>query len=190
MIINRHHPRRRRSLAPYLILSGGYVLLLALLRLCGVEGQHNVTRPAAAQGQTTAAQPLPTDPWQRYCATVDRSKLRLWERQWLDRTPRRVAKVWTTNYGPWDPQRYKGDDYHIASNVLPKGTVVWLTADQKIKVVTNRGANWNDKWAQAAKWKGKPKPVCEFWIDRFTFAARHDNDSQTLYVLGRAPWPH
>lgn len=182
MIINRHHPRRRRSLAPYLILLGGYVLLLVLLRLCGVEGQQTVLRSADAQVQPAHAQALPSDPWQRYCATVDRSKLRQWERQWLDRTPSRVAKVWTTNYGPWDPQQYAGDDYHIACNVLPKGTVVWLSRDQAIKVVTNRGSSRNDR---VARNRG-----AAFWIDRFTFTARHDNHSQTLYVLGRAPWPH
>ena len=184
MMITRHTPyhRPRRSLAPYLILLGGYVLLLALLRICGVEGQHNVTRPAAAQGQTAAAQPLPTDPWQRYCATVDRSKLRVWERQWLDRTPSRTVTVWTTNYGPWDPQRYAGDDYHIACNQLPKGTVVYLSRDRQIKVVTNRGARKNDT---VARGRG-----AAYWIDRWTATARHDNHNQTLYVLGRAPWPH
>ena len=177
MMIHRHQPRRRRSLAPYLILLGGYVLLLVLLRLCGVEGQQTVLRPADAQSVAPA-----TDAWTQYCATVDRSQLRKWERQWLDRTPRRVAKVWTTNYGPWDPQQYGGDDYHIACNVLPRGAVVWLSRDQAIKVVTNRGASKNDR---VARNRG-----ASFWIDRWTATARHDNHSQTLYVLGRAPWPH
>ena len=137
---------------------------------------------------------LPTA-WIQWCSTVDRSKLARWERQWLDRTPQRSALVWVTNYGPWDPQHYRGASWHIAANpkYLKPGTVVFM--DGRLKVVTNRGASSNDTWAQSPYTVGSdgrrhPKPVCEFWIDRWTAHRRGDNAAQRVWVIGRAPWRH
>jgi hypothetical protein len=121
-------------------------------------------------------------------------KLRPWERQWAKRMAAgqvgRSAKVWVTNYGPWEG--FHGADWHIAANprYLKPGTVVWLAADRRLKVVTNRGASWNDTWAQAPEWNGKKKPVCAFWIDRFTFKRRDDNAAQRVWIVGRATWRH
>jgi hypothetical protein len=135
-----------------------------------------------------AADPTQT-PWQKWCASVDRSHLARWERQWLDRKPQRVATVFVTNYGPWEG--FGGDTYHIASNVLPKGTVVWLSQDRCPKVVTNRGASSNDAWAQADhNPDGSPKQPAEFWVDRWTAKRRGDNGNQRAWIVGRAPWRH
>ena len=120
--------------------------------------------------------------WQWWCATVDRAKLAPWERQWLGRKPLRVAKVWVTNYGPWEG--YRGAPWHIAANPahLKPGTVVWLESDRCLKVVTNRGASSNDAWAR--------RQGAEFWIDRWTQTRRGDNATQRAWIIGRAPWRH
>jgi len=133
--------------------------------------------PALVQGDGGNA-------WEAWCATVDRSKLARWERQWLDRKPQAVHTVWRTFYGPWDSGRYKGAPWHIAANpaYLKPGTVVWLEKDRRLVVVTNRGASSNDR---AARENG-----AEFWIDRWTAQRRGDNGNQRAWVVGRARWLH
>ena len=122
--------------------------------------------------------------WQWWCATVDRAKLAPWERQWLGRTPQRTVTVWRTFYGPWDRGRYKGAPWHIAANPqhLKPGTVVWLARDRRLVVVTNRGANSNDR---AARGHG-----AAHWVDLWSAAPRGDNATQTAYIIGHVPWPH
>jgi len=114
---------------------------------------------------------------------LKKGNLRPWEKQWALRMVKGEykagVKVWTTNYGPWEG--FKGDYYHIACNMLPLGTVVWLSNDKALKVVTNRGAKRNDS---VARGKG-----ASYWIDRWTKRARYDNACQRLYVVGRVKWP-
>lgn len=117
-------------------------------------------------------------------------KLAVWERAWYQKlvagtvTPRRVT-VWQTQYGLWDPQRYKGDLYHVACNQLPLGTVVWLPSTGRLHVVTNRGAASNDR---AARRKGGA-----YWIDVWTHREGQYGWSTTtgsMYIVGKAPWRH
>ena len=135
-----------------------------------------------ASGLSQAAETPPPVAWARQ--SLASGHLRPWERQWATRMARGQVgterRVWVTNYGPWDRGHYKGAPWHIACNSLPVGTVVWM--DGRLRVVTNRGAGSNDAWAR--------REGCEFWCDRWTRTRRSDNAAVTVYVVGRAPWPH
>jgi hypothetical protein len=116
-----------------------------------------------------------------------------WQRTWAERVlagkHKAPVTVFVTNYGLWDRHPFKGDYYHIASNVLPKGTVVYLEADRTLKVVTNCGARRNDRWARHPR-RGETRKPAAYWVDRWTKRARHDNANTRLWVVGNAPWPH
>lgn len=137
-----------------------------------------VTRTAVHPLQAAAAKALAT------------GKLAKWERTWYEQiatgkvTPRRVT-VWQTQYGKHNG--YGGDLYHLAANPrhLPLGTVVYLPSTGRLHVVTNRGADSNDRIARRDK-------NAAFWVDVWTERlGQYGWQSQTgsAWIVGRAPWP-
>jgi len=152
-----------------------------------------MTRMVAVAGLLVLASGAQADRFTDWAeAAVAKKTTPAWQRAWATKalagklTP---VKHWVfvTNYGMWDRHPFKGDYYHIASNRLPKGTVVFM--DGTLKVVTNRGASSNDYWARHPREKEERQPA-EFWVDRWTRRARHDNANQRIWVIGRSPWPH
>jgi hypothetical protein len=134
-----------------------------------------------------SGQTLPTDPLQRAATRAmrgDFGRLKPWQAVWYARaleTQPDSRRVWLTQYGPWE--NYQGDDYHIAANpryMLP-GTVVWLSKPGQLRVVTNRGASYNDAVAR--------RRGCAHWVDLWTrYRGQYGLDTTTCeaYVLGRA----
>ena len=115
-------------------------------------------------------------------------KLAKWERAWYETIvagtvqPKRVT-VWQTQYGPYEG--YPGDTYHIAANpkYLPKGTVVWLPSTGRLMVVTNRGADFNDRIAR--------KRGAAVWVDRWErVAGTYRTGNGDCWIVGKAPWNH
>jgi len=155
-------------------------LLAVALLLCGAAHGAPGDAPATVHAERVA----PPVTWARKALASPQTPK--WQRQWASRILAGKVKVpvvvWVTNYGPWDRHPFKGDYYHIASNVLPKGTVVYLEADRTLKVVTNCGAKSNDRvaWHKGAA----------YWVDRWTKRRRDDNANTRLWVVGRAPWRH
>lgn len=157
------------------------IALLALIAL---------SVPSPCPAEALPDEPLPDDPLQRASAKAlrgDFGPLQPWQRQWYERVQgAEIAPVTVnaTQYGLWDPQRYKGDTYHIACNVLPRGTVVWLEATGMLHVVTNRGASSNDRTARGKPW------YAAYWIDVWTkYRGQYgwERRNSRMYVLGRAP---
>lgn len=123
----------------------------------------------------------PRDPFTT-CATRalagEFGPLKPWQRAAYERGLVHAHKdrVWLTQYGPWDPGRYKGAPYHIAANVLPRESVVWLEKPGQLRVVTNCGAAYNDRVARAdpSEWVRLPKGKkvkgkgCDYWADLWT----------------------
>lgn len=112
-------------------------------------------------------------------------KLRPWQALWYNRLaagyPVKPVTVWATQYGLWDPQKYKGETYHIACNKLPRGTVVWLEATKRLHVVTNRGADFNDGIAVDHK--------ARYWVDVWTLRNGQYGWSSTnsrMWIVGFA----
>ena len=130
------------------------------------------------------AQDLPTDPLQR-CATKALAgcfgKLAPWQtaayRHYLAHGAEK-RRVWLTQYGRWEG--YRGAPYHIAANPrhLPMGSVVWLSKPGALRVVTNRGAGYNDAIAR--------RRGCDHWVDLWTrWRGEYGLDTTTAdcYVL-------
>lgn len=128
---------------------------------------------------------MPTDPLQRCATRAMRGEfgpLTAWQASWYAQalvTQPTSRRVWLTQYGPWEG--YGGDDYHVAANVLPRGTVVWLSKPGQLRVVTNRGARSNDRHARSHS--------CAYWMDLWTrYRGQYGLDTTTcrVYVLGQA----
>jgi len=86
----------------------------------------------------------------RHALAGDYGKLCPWQQAAYQRVIDHGAKqyrVWQTQYGMWDRGRYRGDDYHLASNVLQRGTVVFINPPGQLRVVTNCGSPNNDRVA-------------------------------------------
>lgn len=158
-------------------------LLLTLAGMTGAQ-QSQPVRAAQSVSSTDAQSPLQVHA-RKALAT---GKLAKWERNWYTKivagtvTPRRVT-VWLTQYGPYEG--YRGDDYHIAANpkYLPKGTVVWLPSTGRLMVVTNRGADFNDRIAR--------KRGAAFWVDRWErVEGTYRTGNGDCWIVGRAPWRH
>ena len=171
-----------------------FVSMLSVVSLlaAGTHASPGVGQPLTS-GHSARLSEQNATPQQWAVEALKSGKLRPWERIWAKKMAAgqvgRSAKVWFSNYGPWDPAQFRGADYHIACNRLPIGTVVWLSADRRLKVVTNTGAHYNDTWARAPVWHGKKKPVCEYWADRWTARRRDDNAAQRVWIVGKAVWP-
>ena len=163
-----------------------------LLTLAGVAGQSQ-------QSQTTEVRvsPVSTQDAQSHLVVhakhaLATGKLAKWEAAWYAKivagtiTPRRIT-VWVTEYGPWEG--FQGDDYHIACNSvnLPLGTVVYMEKTKRLMVVATTGAAYND--VKAIECRAK------YWTDVWTrtkgkYGPTGGNTTTTIYILGRAPWPH
>lgn len=181
------------------------VATMALLTILGrgAAGQSQQSQPAGAASQVS-----PSDaqsPLQVHARKALASgSLAIWERNWYTKIvagtvqPKRV-RVWFTSYGPWEG--YKGDDYHVAANKLDPGTVLYVPLTGKLMVVTNRGADFNDRIARAgrdewvripggSKVRGKS---CELWVDIWTRKRGMYGLGETtgdVWIVGRAPWKH
>jgi hypothetical protein len=132
-------------------------------------------------------QALPADALQR-CATRalrgDYGHLAPWQASWYAKalaTQPQPRRIWLTQYGPWEG--YAGDDYHIAANprYMVPGTVVWLSKPGQLRVVTNRGADYNDRVARSHG--------ARHWVDLWTrYRGQYGLNTTTCdaYVLGVA----
>jgi len=165
--------------------------------------QRAVAPPGACPEQFPAALQTPTPVvWAKQQLAA--GHLRPWQRQWCERMaagkvgqPVRVFQTW---YGLWEG--YHGDTWHIAANPchLPKGSVVYIEG-LGLRVVTNRGASYNDPVARGQRYpkrlpNGKRHPQagqrigCRYWVDQWSATKRGDNRTPRLWVVGRSPWPH
>lgn len=165
-------------------------LLTILGRGAGEPSQQSAqpTRAASQSFHVDAQSPLQV----HASKALASGSLAKWERNWYEKivagtvTPKRVT-VWQTQYGMWDPQRYRGALWHLACNPcnLPLGTVVWLPSTGRLHVVTNRGASSNDR---AARGHGG-----SYWVDVWTTrSGQYGWTTQTgnMWIVGRAPWRH
>ena len=124
-------------------------------------------------------------------------KLRPWQAAAYERGLRlgtECRHVWLTQYGPWEG--YKGADYHIAANprYLPMNSVVWLDKPGQLRVVTNRGADYNDRvacapttqWVTITGGKQVRGKGCAHWVDLWTrYRGQYNLDTTTAnaYVI-------
>jgi hypothetical protein len=130
---------------------------------------------AAALTMTRPAPQAPPQDALTICATKalrgDFGKLKPWQERWyrnaLDHGAAR-HRVWETQYGPWDRHPFKGDDYHLAANELPMGTVVWIYPPGQLRKVMTTGAHRNDRIARGKKFKDGTSCGYEFWADVWT----------------------
>lgn len=172
----------------------GAALALAIAAAISTQAQTPSVPPQRIAPEQLASQHEATlaglaDPLQR-CATRalagEFGPLRPWQARWYAQalaTQPRPRRVWQTQYGEWDPGRYRGDRYHIAANPrhLQRGSVVWLSKPGILCVVTNRGADSNDRIAKAHG--------CDHWVDLHTaYEGQYGLGSATCdaYLLGVA----
>lgn len=158
------------------VLRGIVLLLLVLIGV--LVGSYALAAPEQSPVVAAARKALSSS-----------KSLRPWERAWYTKivagtVQPKCVTVWQTNYGLWEG--FKGDVYHIAANpqYLPKGTVVWLPRTGTLMVCTNRGASSNDRVAQ-----GHPNHAA-FWIDLWSKKPKYPTGNGTMWIIGRAPWPH
>jgi hypothetical protein len=138
---------------------------------------------ALAAPAYTQQDELSKDPLQRCAQKALRGdyKLKPWQTaayQWYVQHGAVKRHVWLTQYGPWEG--YHGAPYHIAANPqhLPMGSVVWLSKPGALRVVTNRGADYNDP---IARHNG-----CAHWVDLWTrYRGEYGLDTTTAdcYVI-------
>lgn len=172
---------------PYVHSCGGVIAAGLLLTLAGMTAaQRTDTEPKPCASSVAQDAPSPLIVHARKALAT--GKLATWERNWYAQIvagtvqPRRVT-VWQTQYGPYEG--YPGDTYHIAANpkYLPKGTVVWLASTGRLHVVTNRGADFNDRIAR--------KRGAAFWVDRWErVEGTYRTGNGDCWIVGRAPWRH
>lgn len=160
-----------------------------LLTLAGWTGAQSVTTRATEVARTKSVRRPPADALRATAVhQLQNHKLAPWERmRWQQVAagcPVHRVTVWATQYGLWDrPRPYKGDDYHLASNKLPLGTVVYLPMADRLMVVMTTGADSNDGVADG---KG-----AHCWVDVWTRReGQYGWTTQTgpLWIVGKCAW--